>query len=157
MDSLQNLKNQAMEKLGVADHLVSTTYSLVKEPKLLVSVIENIFAALDLTMTALIEYEKNFKAIPNYDNFETKMELFKRKVATKYNISSDITEFIIDIKKTLDSHKKSNVEFSKKETFVITDNDYNLTTLNVDDVKKILLKAKNQIIELFNLIKYEDN
>jgi len=155
MESFQKLQSQALEKLKVADHLVSTTYSLVKEPKLLVSVIENIFNALDLTMTALLEYEKNFKEIPEYKTFNEKMDLFRRKIATKYGISNDVLSFIVDLKKTLDEHKKSSVEFTKKETFVISDNNYNLTTLKIEDVKKTLLNAKHYVEELFKIIKYQ--
>jgi len=154
MESFQILRSQALEKLKVADHLISTTYSLVKEPKLLVSVIENIFQSLDLTMTALLDYEKNFKSIPDYSTFDSKMEIFRRKIATKYAISNDMIAFIIDLKKTLDEHKKSTVEFTKKETFVISDNNYNLTTLKVEDVKKTLLNAKHYVEELFKIIKY---
>jgi hypothetical protein len=62
--------------------------------------------------------------------------------------------FIIELKKTLDEHKKSSVEFTKKETFVISDNNYNLTTLKIDDVKKTLSKAKHYVEELFTIIKY---
>lgn len=154
MESFQTLQSKALEKLKVADHLISTTYSLVKEPKLLVSVIENIFNALDLTMTALLEYEKNFKSIPTYDNFDSKMDMFRRKIASKYSIGNDVIAFINDLKKTLDEHKKSAVEFTKKETFVISDNNYNLTTLKVEDVKKTLLKAKHYVEELFKIIRY---
>jgi len=155
MESFQTIRFQALEKLKVADHLVSTTYSLVKEPKLLVSVIENIFNSLDLTIDALLAYEKNFKSIPTYTDFESKIEIFRRKVATKYNISNETIAFITDLKKTLDEHKKSTVEFTKKETFVISDNNYNLTTLKIDDVKKTLTKAKHHVEELFKIIKYE--
>jgi chemotaxis signal transduction protein len=83
------------------------------------------------------------------------MELFRRKIVTKYAISNDVISFIVDIRKTLDEHKKSSVEFTKKETFVISDNNYNLTTLKVEDVKKTLTKAKHHIEELFKIIKYQ--
>jgi hypothetical protein len=154
MEPFQVLKAQAEEKLRIADHLTGTTYSLVREPKLLVSVIENIYTAFDLTLSALLEYEKRFTTIPRYsDTFEGKLELFRRKIATKYGISSDVLEFIISIKKTLDEHKRSSVEFTKKEKFVITDNDYNLTTLTVEDVKKTLAKARQHINNLLNIMK----
>jgi lipopolysaccharide biosynthesis glycosyltransferase len=152
----QTLKFQALEKLKVADHLVGTTYSLVKEPKLLVSVIENIVQALELAVTALIEYEKNFRTIPKYDTtFNGGMEIFRRKIMTKYNISNEVLDFITDVKKTLDEHKKSAVEFTKKDKSVISDNDYNITTLNVDSAKKTLAKAKYHIEGLFKIMKYE--
>jgi len=156
MESFQTLRTHALEKLKIADHLVGTTYSLVKEPKLLVSVIEHIYLAFELTITALLEYEKNFKAIPDYtENFDTRIEIFRRKIATKYTINNDVIDFIINIKKTLDEHKKASVEFTKKETFVISDNDYNITTLNVEEVKKTLTTAKHHIEDLLKIIKYE--
>ena len=154
MESFQILRAQAEEKLKIADHLIGTTYSLVKEPKLLVSVIENIYHALDLTVSALLEYEKNLKILPSYTNtFEGRMDLFRRKIATKYDIKIDVMNFIINIKNTLDEHKKSSVEFTKKEKFVISDNDYNITTLSAEDVKKTLAKARHIIDELLKIIK----
>jgi hypothetical protein len=156
MESFKTLRAQALEKLKVADHLISTTYSLVKEPKLLVSVIENIYQALDLTITALLEYEKNFKTIPSYgQTFDDKIDIFRRKVATKYDIGNDVTDFMTQLKKTLNEHKKASVEFTKKETFVISDNNYNITTLKIEDVKKTFAKAKHHVDELLKIIKYE--
>ena len=156
MESFQTLRTNALEKLKIADHLVGTTYSLVKEPKLLVSVLEHIYLAFEYTITALLEYEKNFKTVPDYTrSFESRIEIFRRKIATKYEISDKIIEFIINIKKTLDEHKKASVEFTKKETFVISDNNYNITTLNVDEVKKTLSTAKHYIEDLLKIIKYE--
>jgi len=153
MESFQTLSTQAMERLKVADHLAGTTYSLVKEPKLLVSVIENIFGAFDLAMNALLEHEKGSMHIPEHDpSFESKMDLFRRKIATKYDIHNDVLDFIISLKKTLDSHKRSNVEFSKKNTFVISDDDYNLTTLNIEDVKKLLSQARHHLERLLKIL-----
>jgi hypothetical protein len=151
----QTLRFQSLEKLKVADHLVDTTYSIVKEPRLLVSVIENISQALELAVTALLEYEKDIKAISKYDDtFNGKMEIFRRKVMTKYGLSTEILDFITDIRNVLDSHKKSTTEFTKKDKLVISDNDYNITTLNIDSVKKTLAKAKHHVEVLFKLMKY---
>jgi len=145
-----------VEKLKVADHLVGTTYPLVKEPKLLVSVIENISQALELTITAILEYERDLKNIPKYDDtFTGKLEMFRRKVMTKHDIGSDVLDFVLDVRKTLEHHKNSTVEFTKKDKFVISDNDYNVKTLEIDDVKKTLSKAKRHVEELFKIIKYE--
>jgi hypothetical protein len=150
----QTLRFQALEKLKVADHLIDTTYSLVKEPKLLVSVIENIAQALELSITAVLEYERGLKTIISYENtFDGKIEMFRRKILTKYGLHGDILTFVQEVRKTLESHKKSSVEFTKKEKFVISDNDYNITTLTLIDVKKTLLQAKRYVNELLLIIK----
>jgi len=157
MDSFQSLKAQADQKLKVADHLLSTTYSIVKEPKLLVSVIENMFHALDLSITAVLEYEKSLHNISSYgDSFESRIEIFRRKFMPRHGLNHDIIEFIVELKNTIEEHKKSSVEFAKKEKFVISDNDYNLRTLDLEDVKKRFVKSKKYVEELFALAKLEN-
>ena len=157
MASYEILKTSADQKLKVADHLLSTTYSLVKEPKLLVSVIENLYQALDSAINAVLEYEKELKNIGVYTNsFEGRLEMFRRKVMPKHDLNHDLIDFLLELKSTLEEHKKSSVEFSRKEKFVITDNDYNLKTLSFDDVKKRLVQTKHYIDELFKITKKYD-
>ena len=154
MDSINSFKAQAEQKIKVADHLLSTTYSFVKEPKLLVSVIENLYHALEYAMTGLLEHEKNMHTISDYGtSFEEKFEIFRRKLAPKHDISKELLGFITELKNTLEEHKKSSLEFAKKEKFVISDNDYNLRTLSVDEVKKKLVQTKKYVDELFALVK----
>lgn len=152
MEDFESLRLDAEQKLKIADHLLSTTYSLVKEPKLLVSVTENLFHALELTITGLLEYETHFKTLGNYGNtFEAKIDMFRRKIVPKYGISHEFMDFVIELKSTVDEHKKSSVEFAKKEKYIISDNDYNLRTLTADDVKKKVQKTKKYVEELFEL------
>ena len=86
-------------------------------------------------------------------SFEEKFEIFRRKLAPKHDISKELLGFITELKNTLEEHKKSSLEFAKKEKFVISDNDYNLRTLSVDEVKKKLVQTKKYVDELFALVK----
>jgi len=70
-------------------------------------------------------------------------------------IRSDLLDFVSELKATIDKHKRSSVEFAKKEKFVISDNDYNLKTLSLDDVKASLTKTKKFMNELFSLARLE--
>ena len=152
MESFQILKAQSEEKLRIAEHLISTTYPLVREPKLFISVIENIFQSLDLAITSVLEHEKIFQNIPSYNNtFESKFEIFRRKIKSKYSINEETIKFITEMHNILNEHKKSSVEFTKKEKFVISDNDYNIKTLTADEVKKLMIKAKRIIGGLFKI------
>ena len=139
----------AEQKIQIADHLLNTTYSVVREPKLLVSVIDNIFQAFELLITATLEHEKKLKNITTYDDrFEVKMDIFKRKIITKYSLDNKVSEHIIELKNLLEFHKKTAVEFTKKEKFVITDNDYNLKTISFEEAKKTLEKSKKYFKEI---------
>jgi len=146
MDRFLALKHEAEEKLKVADHLLSTTYPVVKEPKLLLSVIENIYRSMDLAMVCLLEYEKNFKRMPDYGNtFEDTVEMFRRKILPKYSIDKEFIEFAIEVKNVMEAHKKAAVAFTKKEKFIISDDNYNIKTLTESDMKKTLSKAKQLV------------
>ena len=79
MEDFAVLLREAEQKIKIADHLLSTTYPAVKEPKLLFSVIENIFRALDLTIVAVLTYEKHFKSLPEFgQTFEGCIEVFRK-------------------------------------------------------------------------------
>lgn len=145
------IKAQAENKIKIADHLLSTTFAIVKDPKLLVSVIDALYQAMDLSINAILEFEKNFKKLEYVEN--EKLEIFRRKIITKYALDPKIVDFYVDLKATLESHRKSGVEFTKKEKFVISDNDYNLKTLTYEDVKKKYAAAKSYVEQIFNIIK----
>ena len=176
--SHNSIKAQAENKLKIADHLLSTTYALVKDPKLLVSVIDALYTAMDLSINTILEFEMseiakkalNNQAISGHDqkhafdkNFKTldyktheKLELFRRKIVTKYALDQDMVDFYAELKSTLDTHRKSDVEFTKKEKFVISDEEYNLKTLTYDDVKKKYKLARSYVDQIFKIIeKYE--
>lgn len=149
------LRAQSEHKLKIADHLLSTTFAIVKDPKLLISVIDSLYQAMDLAISTILAFEKNFKSL-EYKEHE-KLDMFKRKIVSKYSLDQEVVDFYIELKTTLETHKKSGVEFTKKEKFVISDNDYNLKTLTYEDMKKKYLKAKNYISQIFKIIdKYEN-
>jgi len=176
--SHNTIKAQAENKLKIADHLLSTTYALVKDPKLLVSVIDALYNAMDMSINAILEFEmpeiaekqlksqaisghdqkhafdKNFKTIEYKDN--EKLEFFRRKIVTKYALAPEMVDFYAELKSTLETHRKSDVEFTKKEKFVISDKEYNLKTLTYDDVKKKYALAKSYVSQIFKIVeKYE--
>lgn len=146
MEHHKNLWEEANQKLKTADHLLTTTYSLVKEPKLLISAVEKICESLDIMMSAAIEHENiHYEPSKESDQFNEKFEIFRRKIATKYGIGNDTLEFIAGIKKTFDEHKKSEVEFIRKDKFIITDKEYNIMSLNLEAVKKDMAGAKHHM------------
>src|SRR3989338_261446 len=90
MEKFQESRERARRNIQLADHMLTQTYPLVKDPKLLLAVIENIFLALTNAMASVLYYERLFKRIPPFhDNFESKFYLFKMKTAMKYNIGPD--------------------------------------------------------------------
>ena len=61
MERFQELREDARKRLQVADHLLTITYPLVKDAKLLLTISENLYYCVENAMNALLEHEKLFK------------------------------------------------------------------------------------------------
>lgn len=151
MDELNAIIEKAEQKIKIADHLLTITYPVVKEPKLLILVIENIFESLSLTIDWTLKikkiYEKKYET-----NFDEKFSVFKKNIVLKYYLNKEIIPFIEKIKKIIEEHKKTAVLFTRKEKLIITDENYNLTKITPDECKKIILKTKKYIKKIKDLI-----
>ncbi|MBN2111473.1 hypothetical protein JW707_00065 [Candidatus Woesearchaeota archaeon] len=148
MEEFQLARTKAQEKLKLADHMLTQTYPLVKDPKLLVAVMENLFLALTNAMGSVLYYERTFKKIPPFvDNFENKFEMFKQKCTPKYKLSRDYVSLISEIKEAVLAHRTSPVEFAREGNFVICSDNYKLKTLSVDQIKKYAEKTKTFLKE----------
>ena len=143
MEKFQELRDSASKKLQIADYVLTMTYPLVKDPKLLLSVVENLFLAYSYSISSLLHYERLFKRIPPFpDDFSSRLDLFVDRCMGRYDIDSENMKIIRDLKEIIVAHKKSPVEFSRKDSFVICDGNYQFRTISSSTVKGYVEKAK---------------
>ena len=143
MEKFQELREIAKKKLQLADHILTMTYPVVNDGRLLVAVAENLFLALTNTMGSVLHYERLFKRIPPFhDNFSSKFNLFK-EYAEKENIDVGYLRLIQNMKNIILKHKKSPVEFTRKDQFVICNGSFKLHTISVNELKDYVSKAKS--------------
>jgi len=148
MEEFQSASKKAHEKLILADHMLTQTYPLVKDPKLLVAVMENIFLSLTSAMASVLYYERTFKNIPPFvDNFENKFRLFKEKCVPKHSLDKAYVETITEVKEAVIAHRKSPIEFARKENFVICSDNYKLKTITIEQIKKYIDLTKTFLKE----------
>lgn len=143
MEKFQEARDKALKNLKIADHMVSVTYPLLKDNRLLLAATENLFLSVSNAMNAILYYDRLFKRVPPFtDSFDVKFSLFKRKCAQRYHLKPTHAELIKEVRDILVYHRKSPVEFSRKDTFVICSSDYRLRTISQKDLKDYLGKAK---------------
>ncbi|MBI2207888.1 hypothetical protein HYU50_00160 [Candidatus Woesearchaeota archaeon] len=153
MEKFQELRDAARKKLQLADHILTMTYPVVKDPHLLLSSVENLFLAFSYGMGSVLHYDRTFKRIPPFpDNFVLKFELFKGKCAKRYNIPEEHLKTIKDLREIIVAHKKSPIEFSRKENFVICMDDYSMRTISSNEVKGYMEKAKLFIKDVTTIV-----
>jgi hypothetical protein len=149
MSKYLEARKKALKNIQVADHILTQTYPLVKDPKLLLAVVDNIFLALSEIINMAVYYEREEKNIPPFhDSFEIKFDIFKMNLAPKYGINPASIAFIADMKTIIEQHKNSPVEFSRKDSFIICDEEYSMTTITTSQMKKFIDNTR----EIFTLV-----
>lgn len=149
-------KEKAWKNLRIADHMLTQTYPLVNDPKLLLAILENLFLGLTNAMAALLYFERLQKKIPPFqDNFDSKYNMLRMHVAKTYKIPQEFLQFIYDVKDIVASHKRSPVEFVRKDVFVICTESYSMKTISVEEMKQFIAKAKVFIQEVSKIVSQE--
>lgn len=157
MEKHEEVMEKALRNMKIADHMLTQTYPLVNDPRLLLTVLENIFLALTNSIGALLYFERLQKRIPPFhDNFESKYNIFKMNIVGKYNINREYVKFIGDIKNMVVAHKKSPVEFARKGVFVICSDSYNMRTLSPTEMKGFIVKTKSFVSDISSIIKQNE-
>lgn len=154
MEKFLESKGNAKKYIRTADHILTMTYPLIKDPKLLLAVMDNIFLALTNSISALLYVERYQRLIPPFhDNFESKFNIFKLKVLDKYKLDRSYIPFIEEIKEIITKHKAADVEFSRKDAFVICSNGYQMKVVSAGNVKSYVEKTKSFIQQIDELTK----
>lgn len=153
MEEFQVLKENAKKKIRIADHMLIMTFPLVKDPKILLAVMENIFSALSDAMSSLVFYERLFKRVPIFqDTFDSKFNLFRDRLVQKHEINKEYVNLIQEIREILTEHKRSPVEFSRGDRFIICSSNYRMKTISCNDLKKYIAKTKMFITDIDRLV-----
>ncbi len=143
MEKSDEMRTKAVKYLKIADHILTQTYPLVNDPKLLLVVLEDIFLAISSSMSSILWLERENKELPSFDDsFDSKFNSFKLRVVPKYGIEKPYIMFLQDMKDLVSIHKKSPVEFSAKGSYVMANDDYDLSKLTLNGMKSYMEKAK---------------
>jgi len=138
------LFEKSNQHFKTADHIVYMTYPLVKDNKLIAVVLENLNQALQAAIEALLHYEKLYKRIgPFPENFYSRIEIFKNKIAPIYNIERGHIVLIEEIRNLVQERKESKMEFIRQDKYIICNNDYSrIKAVNMDKLKSYINELK---------------
>lgn len=149
-------QQKAIQQYEAAFHLLNVTFPLVKDPKLLVGIIHNIFSSYEYAIDALLAHERQLKLVPKYgDDFQSKFNTFRLRCVRRNQISPDHINLIIDLKELLEIHKKCPIEFQRGNRYVLATKDYRLKTISLGDLRdyiylnKAFLDQVKQILTRF--------
>jgi len=146
------LLKKAKSYLQIADHMTYVTFPLIKENRLILKILEEINLSIINLINAALEYEYIHKRI-NLHTEESKLSLFK-KISQRYNIHPEQLQIVKEILATAEEHKKSPMEFVKKDKIVILiENRFSHPkTLTIETIKYYLLETKDILRKIRNKI-----
>ena len=126
-----------------ADHLLTETYPVVKDPRMLLAVLQNVYNAYKSMMLFYLYRDFEQGKIPSFDTDEDNMiRIFKARCERRYRISEEYVRILEETRNALKQHKSSPMEFSRQDIFVIADNDYNMQIISTQILRDYIGKAK---------------
>jgi hypothetical protein len=134
---------EGLKELRVADHMLYITHPLINDKRLLLNSIDKIYEALKKLINALLQFEYLNKRIQIHSDPKINFETFMLKTAPRYGISSQENEKIREFMHLVESHKKSPLEFTRKEKVVILSEDLSSKQINSEKLKDYLFLVKN--------------
>ncbi|MFC1741238.1 hypothetical protein ACFL3V_01755 [Nanoarchaeota archaeon] len=132
MESVETLLERARRSLQVAEQVLINTYPLVKDPKLILAVAEDIHAALTSAAEAIIIKK---------GKYNPELQFHQYLEALENTITNDEQDLLKRLHNIIQGHKESPVEFPRKDHFVICDKKYDCDVISLDDMKKYLFRA----------------
>ena len=157
MEKFQECRDKAKKNIKIADHMLSVTFPLIKDTKLLLAIIENIFLSYTNSIAAILYYERLFKRIPPFhDTFESKLNVFRERCVIRHNIDKSYVMEVQDIRDIIVEHRKSPVEFKRGDKFVICSDNYRIKSISVREIRKYIDKAKVFIEVMDNIVSKDE-
>ena len=157
MEKFAEFSQKAVRSYQTADHMVHMTYTVVKDPKVLLLAITHLNESFENAVSALIYYDYYFKRIQNFPSeFKEKLDIFRRYTCNKYGIPRATVQAILDVKSIYLDHKSSEIEFRRRNSFVIASKNYKLRTINSEKLKSFLVLAKPLLSKVLEVKKIND-
>ncbi len=154
MEEFQESSAKAERNVAVAEHLLTVSYPTIQDPKILLTVCENLFLGFSNALSAAVYYERRFKRIPPFvDTFPGKFETFTKRIVPRYNLKKEYIATIEELRDLVLKHEQSPVEFRRKQAMVVCDSNYSYDTLTAERLQRYLNEAKtfsHRIAEITN-------
>lgn len=152
MEDISRFVKQAGTAFRIADHLAYVSYPLLKDNKLLLAIVQNLYLAGVNGLDAILHYERMYKRLNTIPfDIESKIIIFQTKIETRINVSG-VSKVIKDLKFILNQHRDTKMEFSRKEKFIICSDDYSMMkTIDIEMLKTYILVMRSFIYVLNGL------
>ncbi|MCF7799221.1 hypothetical protein K9M74_04940 [Candidatus Woesearchaeota archaeon] len=154
MDNIHATLERAQRQLSLADHLLTSTYPLSKDPKLLIGVLRNMHKAQDDVLLATIAYFAPNHTLSQRADFKSKLTSFTLAVADKGIVSKQELHILTQTHLLFEKHEQSTIEFARKSNMILADESYGLQVLQEPQLKELLSQSRLVIKKILLAVSY---
>jgi hypothetical protein len=136
---------RAVQQHQVAVHLLTVTFPLAKEPKLLLGITFNLTSAMEYAIEALLVYERKLGLISAYaeeTDFKEKIRIFKEKCVNRNKIPVSYLYLLSQMQFLQRLHKTCPTEFQRGNRLVMCTSRYEMHTLSINDIKNYVSETR---------------
>jgi len=133
---------KAKRSRRIADHMAYMTYPMMRDKRLLLKIVDEIYSALICSMNAVLQYEYLKKRINLSKDANQNLKLFFEKCAQRYGISNEDIYSLREFFSLYEQHKKSPIEFQRKEKIVLMSDDFRTKIIDLEKVKKYIFLTR---------------
>lgn len=132
----------AIKNIKVADHIIYITYPIIKDKRLLLKSLDSTYDAAISIISAILQYEYVWKRISLSDDSRENFQTFTNKCAKNYNITEQEIQQIKELITTVENHKKSSMEFPRREKIVIMSDSLKTQIIDSEKIRNYLKISK---------------
>jgi hypothetical protein len=121
-----------------AEHLISVTFPVVKDTKLLLRGLESLHKSLVLAIGNILKFEHIYGRVSLGKDKDRNLRVFFLYCAMRYGMNEEDKEIIKEILFMGKKHKESGMEFSRDEKLIILDDDMKEYELRQERMKVFL-------------------
>ncbi len=143
MEDYKLLYEKAEREVKIADHMAYVTSRLIKDKKIIVSVVDHINKALLNSINSYMYREKMYKRLRNIpEDKGLLIRLFFSKYAKDLNLNKSLESMSQKIMRAMDSYNKQGMMLKRTNKFVVISPSYEVIDFDMNEVRKWLDEAK---------------
>lgn len=146
--SIDHLK-KAIYQLNLAEHLLEVTYPLVKDPKMLLSILSNLEATHKNLFETVLPSNFNETNI----SFISKLDKFEDLLQPQIVLNDGLLKTIKTVHDLVEEHENSAVVFSRKDAFIVCKDDYEMIKIDPLLIGEQLHNTKRLTRQIIDMVK----
>lgn len=142
MDKILSTLKEALKYIRSADHLLTMTYPLVGDKKLLINVILSLKEGVVHTINAVLYYEYLYKRVNLYKEPRENLRTFKQKCAKRFGLSEENVHSLLDLLSLAERCSKGQFNLLKGENIIVLSEDMERSIFDERMAKDFVSLAK---------------